>query len=141
LGFFLFLLEKILTTVLLSILIFLGTLSYTTGRFPPSKDQIYQTLGLLKSTFENMSETKAKQAQLPANPSLAQVYEMQKLVLRRTELAMALMSQYKLFQGQPVHPVIQTHIEQISRTLDQAGFELDSLNKYIQKAKDSPQTR
>ncbi len=136
-----FLIEKLLTTVLLSILVFLGTLSYTTGKFPPSKDQIYQTLGLLKSTFENMNETKTKQAQLPANPSLAQVHEMQKLVLRRTELAMALMNQYKLFQGQPVHPVIQTHIEQISRTLDQAGFELDSLNKYIQKAKTTPPTQ
>jgi hypothetical protein len=139
LGFLLFILEKILTSVLLSILIFLLTLSYTSGRFPPSKTQIYQTLNLLKSTLETVNETKEKQARLPVNPSLEQVFEIQKLVLKRTELAMALMNQFKVFQGKAIHPVIQIQMEKISKTLDQAGSELELLNKYIEKMKENPQ--
>lgn len=127
------LIEKLLSSLLVSFLMILISFSYFSGHMPPRKDDLFRSITLIKMMISSSKEYNDK-ANSYANIqtlSLDQVAELQRLALKRTEISLELLQIYKKLQFGKVDPEIEQKLRYTGNLLDNAGKNLEDMNQKI----------
>lgn len=129
-NLFLKLVEKALTSLLVSFLIIFASFSFMTGRFPPKKEDFRKATVLIKELFFSTQDYNDKAASLRGRPpNLEQLIELQRLGLKRSEVSLSLQKVFaRIPQGAPNLKVSQ-QIDQVSQHLSQAEKGISDINE------------
>ena len=129
--------EKILTSLVVSILIFVGSFSFMTGRFPPRKDDLIRSFSLLKQMFVSSQDVNAKTKEMNAaggNVSIEQIVEFQRLSLKRAEVTLELTAIFKRINAAGgADPNVGEALQKIQVDLDAAEKGLIAVAAQISK--------
>lgn len=132
-------LERILTSLVISIVLALLSFSFFTGKFPPQKSDMVRAYRLAKEMIQATPKTNAlageiQQAQAQGGvPSMAQMVEFQKLSLRRTEISMELMEIFSRFNTGVEDPDIAIRLQRLSAQLAQLEKEFGETTQVLQQ--------
>lgn len=133
------LLEKILVSVLVSIVLAFASFSFMTGHFPPRKADINQAIHLGKQMFSETQEFNKANQDLEAQQSggrtvsMEQMMKLQELGLKRMKTSIELMNILKKFpQGVP-NTLIQVKLVSVSGHLDAATKGLLEVQQLLSK--------
>lgn len=128
--------EKLLTSLLVTLLLAIASFSYMTGHFPPRATDVSRTYhlakGMLFSTQEHSEKTKSIQSQGQA-PSLEQVLELQKLGVKRLELTVEFLRVFKTISAGAPSPEMAQKINTIQEALITAETTMNEVNASIEK--------
>jgi hypothetical protein len=127
--------EKILSSLLISFVLMLCSFAYFSGHFPPRKDDLFRSITLVKMMLSTSKDYNAK-AQAYGNLqtlSLDQMAEMQRLSLRRTEISLELLKIYKRLQFGQIDPVMEQKLIQTKNLLDSADKNLEDVSQQLLK--------
>jgi hypothetical protein len=131
--------ERILfALVSYAILAFLS-FSFFTGRFPPKKEDFSRSVRLLQKMYFDAKLAKSQSKEIGEiqdagqSPSLEQIAEFQRLSLRRTEVAMELLSIFKqLNLNSHASSEMESKLNQISLQLTAAEKGLGEITTHLQ---------
>jgi|GEM_PF-2942072 len=127
------LIEKILSSLLISFILMLFSFSYFSGHFPPRKDDLFRSINLVKMMLSTSKDYNDKAQSLSSlqTLSLDQMAELQRLALKRTEISLEFLKIYKKLQFGHIDPVIEQKLRQTETLLDDATKNLEDVNRQI----------
>jgi hypothetical protein len=129
-------LEKLLSSLMLSFVLFVASFSYMTGHFPPKKDDLSKmwTLGkgILLGSPEFNEKSQALQAE--ANPSIQQILEYQKLALKRTEMTVELKNIFSRIPNQTGSPEVAAKLMKLQEQFSAVETSMNELGTNLQKS-------
>ncbi len=127
-------LDKLLTSLFTSAILFFFSFSFMTGKFPPQKDDMKKVFSLMKqmisTTKENNEYAKSLQGQAP---NLEQIIQIQKLALKRSEVTLELSQLMARFPKGVPSAEIAEKLNQASEHLAKTDEALTSINTDMQK--------
>lgn len=135
------LLERILTSFVLSVCIFVATFSYLTGRFPPRKSDMVRAFTLVREIISSQDELNAKTKDLQmyaGKMSLEQLAEFQRLSLRRTEIGLEMLKIFEKIKFTSADPAMEDKLQRITTHLTAAEKDLGEITMHLQSMS-SPQ--
>jgi hypothetical protein len=131
------LVEKIFSSLLVTLLFTLVSFSYLTGKFPPSKEDLRKSFHLAKEILlssKNPALTPGETS--PAAPNLEQVISLQRLALKRSESVLQLTQILrKLPQGAPSLDIAEelqraeSHLTQVDQALTSVQEKIKSISE------------
>lgn len=133
-------LERILTSVLLSLIMAFLSFSFFTGKFPPKKDDIFRAIKLSRQMISGTKEFNAAAQDMQAAqqqghpPSLEQMAEFQRLALKRTEVTIELMTIFNRFKTSPPSDQIGEKLQLIASHMGEVEKQMGELNVQLQQA-------
>jgi hypothetical protein len=127
------LIEKLLSSILVSFLLVLLSFSYFSGHMPPRKDDLFRSITLIKMMISSSQDYNAKAKSYASLQSLSldQVAELQRLALKRTEISLELLKIYKKLQFGVQDPAIDQKLRDTDTLLESAGKNLEDVNQKI----------
>jgi hypothetical protein len=127
-------LEKLLTSLVTTALIFFFSFSFMTGKFPPQKSEFKKAFVLMRDMFISSRDYNNQAREVGDTPSMEQIIQLQRLALQRSEAALELTKMMARFpQGVP-STSIADKMSLVAKSLEQAGQTLGELNDEISKA-------
>ena len=127
------LVERTLTSLLMSLILGFISFSFFTGHFPPHKQDLFKAIKLGKQMFSDTSSLKKaeqdiQQAQAGGGPpNLEQMAEYQRMALKRTEVAIELLNIFKKFKLGAPDPELGLKLERVSNHLNEADREMNEI--------------
>lgn len=129
------LLEKILSTLVLALIFGFISFSYTTGKFPPSKEDLSRAVKITRQLFSGAKDyNKAIHDIQSSTPTLEQMVEFQRLQLRRTEMTLELTKIFKHLQLQQPSPQLSEKLQGISEQMSRVEQDLQAITSQIEKS-------
>lgn len=125
-------LEKLLISLLSSIILFIAAFSMMTGKFPPKGSDLVKVVSLMKTMYSSNQEVKAFEKNFATiEPNLEQMVELQRVSLKRTEAAYALSKIMVRFpKGAPSVP-FSDKLNKISYQIEMAAADLEQLRNEV----------
>ncbi len=125
-------LEKLLISLLSSLVLFIAAFSMMTGKFPPKGSDLVKVAGHMKTMYTANQEVKMfEKNYATVEPNLEQMVELQRISLKRTEAAFAL-SKIMVRFPQGAHSVpFADKINKISYQLEIAASDLEQLRNEV----------
>lgn len=108
--------DRLITYLILSVIMFIIGISALTKEFPPPKQKIVEIVRLIKQVIS--SQNNPEVSVIPAN--LDQMLEVQKENLRKMEIMQKLMSLLKAIPQPPPSPEVAEKLQKISQHLQEA---------------------
>jgi hypothetical protein len=132
---FLKVVEKLLFSLLSSIVLFIAAFSLMTGKFPPKGSDLIKVVDITKNLYFSNQEARALEKNFATmEPSLEQLAQLQRVALKRTEHAISLSRILVRFpKGIPSVPLAEK-IDSIHLQLESVGTDIDLLRSEIQAA-------
>jgi hypothetical protein len=140
------LLDRFLSSILMSMVFAFISFSFFTGRFPPAKEDMSKAFNLMKQMYTGTKELKEGSETLNAKQaagqslSLEQIAEFQKLQLRQTESMIELTKLFIKFPKSNPNPEVSEKLAHLSEQLDSSQKELGSIANQIQMMMAAPST-
>ncbi|MEZ0391019.1 MAG: hypothetical protein ACAH59_02310 [Pseudobdellovibrionaceae bacterium] len=130
--------ERILTSLLITFLLFFASFSFLTGQFPPRKADLIKTIRLTRDIIFTSKEINQEQKSLAGRPpNIDQLLKVQRLGLRRTEITVELQNIFqRIPQGVP-NPELAEKIQRASNHLTGLESELNSIQATLEKSMES----
>ncbi|PIS10144.1 MAG: hypothetical protein COT73_10990 [Bdellovibrio sp. CG10_big_fil_rev_8_21_14_0_10_47_8] len=131
--------ERTLTSLLFSFLLLLVSFSYFTGKFPPQKADLYKAFHLGKRMIQEAPELNQAAGEIKGihnqgqTPSLEQMAQFQRLMLKRTELTVELMSIFKRIQVGSTRADIAEKLNRASSNIQLVESDLNEIAKELQE--------
>lgn len=130
--------EKILVNTLFSVVMIFLSFSFFTGKFPPHKEDIRKAISLTKELFSSTKEYNQQVASLNGQaPNFEQLVTIQKLGLRRSEIALQFTKLMERIPQAQASPQVNERLEKITDHLSQVDQALGELNAELQKMGES----
>lgn len=108
----------------------LVSFSFLTGKFPPSKTDLYKAVELMKGMYTSSLETQKVQSDLQAaqgmddQTMMTQMIAFQRASLKRTEITQELMALFPKFQLGQASPEVQEALLRIEKNMQQIESDL-----------------
>jgi hypothetical protein len=127
-------LDKLLTSLVTSFLLFFCSFSFMTGKFPPQKADFKKATSLLQQMFSSTQEyNEANKAMSGHTPNMEQIVQLQRLALRRSEVSLEMTKMMVRFpKGVPSLEMAEK-LERATVALNQADQALNDANQDLQK--------
>lgn len=127
--------EKLLFSILSSLVLFIAGFSLMTGKFPPNMNDLKRVIDISKQMYFSNEEYNVLARNYETfEPSMEQMAQLQRLSLKRTEAALALSKIMVRFpKGVPSEQLAEK-LEKIAFQIDSAGVDLQAVQIEIQQA-------
>ncbi|MGZ5278525.1 MAG: hypothetical protein ACXWC9_01195 [Pseudobdellovibrionaceae bacterium] len=127
-------LDKLLTSLITSCLLFFVSFSFITGKFPPQKADMKKAFTLIQQMLSTTQEHNAYAKGLEGQPpNLEQIIHLQRLALQRSEVTLELTKIMARFPNGVPSLAIADKLNEASLHLAKSDEALTSVNQDIQK--------
>lgn len=134
-------LDKLLTSLVTTCVLFFFSFSFMTGKFPPHKSDMKKAFGLMRqmlSSSHEYNEANKAMSEMQA-PNMEQIVQLQRLALQRSETSLELSKLMVRFpQGVPSQAMADK-LNRATQALAQADQALSEANQDIQTMATEPQ--
>ena len=131
-------LDRAVTSLCISAVLFFVSFSYMTGKFPPAKADLKKTMSLMGQMLSSSHSLNKKSQELKAiqdsgqEVNLIQMVEFQRLALKHSEMTLELVQLFEKVKTAPPNMDVAEHLTALSNNLQQAEAHATYIKEKVQ---------